>query len=126
MERASNKPNWLQTALDAVESSVTGFVLRKDDNHTLDVADEALCDSEYCHLLRIVGAHMNELKNSHLKEYFNTDEHLFEETLWSLGDLSKYIENSVTFCASAERGHVTKTALTNILSTLLKSERLLQ
>ena len=108
--------------LNALSSTVLGFVLQNDDSCTLDVADAELCESECFHLLRIVGAHMEEFSNSPLKIYFQSDDHLFEQTIWSFGDLSTYVGNIVTFCASAHVGHVNITALTNILSTLLKTQ----
>lgn len=112
----------LQAIIDALTSKVMNFVVKSDDNYTLDIADAELCESEYYHLLRIVGAHMDEFKNSPLKIYFDSSQHLFEKTIWSPGDLNKYVEGIVAFCASAKVGHVNITALTNILSTLLKAE----
>ncbi|CAF1182212.1 unnamed protein product [Adineta steineri] len=112
----------LQAVLDALSPKVLNFVLQNDDNCTLDVADAEICESEQYHLLRIVGAHMDEFKNSPLTIYFNSDEHSFEKTIWSFGDSSTYVGNIVTFCASAHAGHVNITALTNILSTLLKTQ----
>ncbi|CAF1481171.1 unnamed protein product [Adineta steineri] len=112
----------LDAVKDALAPKVLGFVLQNDDNCTLSVADEKLCEAEQYHLLRIVGAHMDEFKNSPLKIYFDDDKHVFEKTIWSFGDLSTYVGNIVTFCASARGGHVNMSALTNILSTLLKTQ----
>jgi hypothetical protein len=67
--------------MDALTSKVMNFVLKSDDNYTLDIADAELCESEYYHLLRIVGAHMDEFKNSPLKIYFDSSQHLFEKTI---------------------------------------------
>ena len=115
-------PGWLQTAIDVLTSKPLDFILKKDNKYTLDVADEQLSNSECYHLLRIVGAHMDEFKNSDLKKYFNTSEHLFEKTIWSPGELGKFVEDIVSFCASVETGHINATALTSVLSTLLKTE----
>ena len=106
----------------ALSPRLLKFVLQDDDSCTLDVADAELTEAEQYHLLRIVGAHMEEFKSSPLAIYFNTDRHVFEKTIWSFEDLSEYIGNMVRFCASADAGHVNIPALTNILSTLLKTQ----
>jgi len=115
-------PGWLQAIVDVLTLKPIEFILKKDKKYTLDVADEQLSNSECYHLLRIVGAHMDEFKNSDLKKYFNTSEHLFEKTIWSPGELGKFVEDIVSFCASVETGHINATALTSVLSTLLKTE----
>ncbi|UJR24282.1 hypothetical protein I4U23_027249 [Adineta vaga] len=91
--------------------TLSRFGITKSASHGFQAVLDALTPvnyviSEYYHLFQIIGAHMDEFKNSPLKIDFNSDEHLFEQTIWSPGDFSTYVGNI---------------AITNILSTLLKT-----
>ncbi len=115
MERdGSNNPDILLSKLAKFSEN--------DNSYRYNIADAELSDSEDYHLLRKIGAHMDYLKNSSAKSYFDSDTRSFDKTIWNLGDLGKYVESIVTFCASYRGGHINMAAVTNFLSTLLKAE----
>ncbi|CAF1483645.1 unnamed protein product [Adineta ricciae] len=115
-------PYVIQILVKPLASLVLNYVLKVDDNYTVDVADEHLSDSEAYTLLRSLGAHIENLKSLNLTNYFDTDSRNFKKTISGAGDLNKYVDDIVQFCSSYRQGHINTTAIKNILTSLLKTE----
>jgi hypothetical protein len=115
-------PWFLSVIIRPLASLVMRYILNIDDSYTLNVADAQLSDPESYSILRTIGARIEEFSNSNLASYFDRSEKNFVENIWAPGDLSKYIDDIVTFCAAAQAGHINTTALKNVLSSLLREE----
>lgn len=115
-------PFFIRIIVKPLASIILNYVLKVDENYTVDVADRRLSDSEAYVILKSLGAQMEKLRSSNLASYFDNSRCTFKRTIQGAGDLNTYINDIVDFCASYANGHINTTALKNVLSTVLKSE----
>lgn len=115
-------PWFLRTTISPLVSGVVRYLMNIDDSYTLNVADTHLSDPECHSVLRTIGARIEDFKRSNLCSYFNTSECTFTKKIWYPGDISSYVDDIVKFCAAAQGGHINTTALTHVLSLLLKEK----
>lgn len=112
----------LRSIVSPLASIILDYILKIDDNYTVDVADKELHDSDAYATLKSLGAQIEQLQNSNLTNYFDTDYRTFQRTISGTGDLNSYVNDIVEFCASYKDGHINTTAIKNILTSLLKTE----
>ncbi|UJR35137.1 hypothetical protein I4U23_027908 [Adineta vaga] len=101
--QTSNRLSWRLRAIIRLFARPTiAYILNIDDSCTLNVANEQLSDSEVYSTLRSIGN--------------------VRKKIWKPDDLFKHINNIIEFCAATQNGHVNRTVLKNLLSSLFKEE----
>ncbi|CAF1515289.1 unnamed protein product, partial [Rotaria sp. Silwood1] len=117
-----NLPLAIRIIVKPLAYLILKYILKIDDDYTVDIADAQLSDSEAYVLLKSLGAQIEKLKGSDLTNYFDISNRTFERTISGTGDLHKYVDDIVQFCALYAGGRINMTAIKNILTSLLKSE----
>ena len=115
-------PGSIQIILRPLASIILNYILKVDDSYTVDIADERLSDSEAYVILKSLGSQIERLRNSNLTNYFDTSRCTFERTISGTGELHRYVDDIVRFCASYANGHINTTAIKDILTSVLKTE----